>query len=60
MDDPVIPDDQGPAHRRYRGEAEGERRGLGANDRLIAIAVLLQTYENEKSLGDLRPHLVFP
>ena len=50
--------DQSPPNRRDRGEAEGEGRGLGAQRRLIGIAVHSQTHDDAKTLSDLRPHLV--
>ncbi|HLH94570.1 MAG TPA: inorganic diphosphatase [Xanthobacteraceae bacterium] len=46
---------------RLIGALEAEQKESGSwvrNDRLIAVAVHAQTYQNSKSLADLRPHLL--
>jgi inorganic pyrophosphatase len=60
MDAPVIPGCVIKA--RVIGALEAKQKSKGENwlrnDRLIAVAVHSQTYEEEQSLSDLRPHLV--
>jgi inorganic pyrophosphatase len=60
MEAPVVP---GCVVRtRLIGGIEAEQKEKGddwtKNDRLIAVATHAQTYQNAKSLDDLRPHLV--
>jgi inorganic pyrophosphatase len=59
MEAPVVPGCVVRA--RLVGAIEAEQKENGEwtrNDRLIAVAVHAQTYQDAKSLADLRPHLI--